>query len=163
MRLTLIVLNSPWTGKEIGIRHLPFFIGGSKRYAALLFHDGQFYLRDLGSPSGSIVDGQLIRRREAVVGDGSALEVGPLKFLVRLTGAVRPTHAGEGPNPRASASGAVPGDAEPGPPSPTSPPAGPDKEGAGKPPAKSSQSDTSRLAGQLLRDYLRKMKQEGSR
>jgi pSer/pThr/pTyr-binding forkhead associated (FHA) protein len=187
MRLALIVQSGAWTGKELAVTRLPFFIGRggdchlrcnnsriSVRHAALLHHDGRLYLRDLGSTNGTAVNGQLLRDREVEVGDGALLEFGALKLLIRFLPGKTLV-----PPPKRSVekSESVPGGSSDAtkedsaladdtatshpsiPPGQAERPPEQAEKPSSQPPAGSR--DSARLAGDLLQSYLRKLKKEG--
>jgi predicted component of type VI protein secretion system len=191
MRLTLIVQSGPRAGTEIDIPHLPFYIGRgpdchlrptsptiSKRHAALLFRQGQLYLSDLGSTHGTIVNGQRLQNGELALHDGSLIEFGVLKLLIRVARTPPPAPAEHQPANAGEPGAAAPtaptkeesslghGDTvtDRAPVSPANPTGSPEppNEPAAPPSAKAQKAETSRIAGELLRRYRRRIKEEGS-
>jgi pSer/pThr/pTyr-binding forkhead associated (FHA) protein len=92
-RLSLRVVNGPHAGKLIRVPRLPFVIGRSsdchlrpasdsvhERHCALVGGThGKLLLRDLGSATGTFLNGALLAS-EVAVGDGDELVIGPLRF-----------------------------------------------------------------------------------
>ena len=108
MRLSLVVLSPGRSqGKTIVVARLPFVIGRdpscnlrpsselvSSLHCALVFHDGQVCVQDLGGASSTLVDGEPVRKQQVLRG-GERIQVGPLTFGV----AVEPLPAVDQPTP----------------------------------------------------------------
>ena len=54
----------------------------SRRHARLAWQDGQWWVHDLDSANGTMLDGAPVR--QAILDDGASLEVGPFAWTVRL-------------------------------------------------------------------------------
>lgn len=80
--VTLVVLDGPHRGAQYPIRREKTVIGRSseaeltmdedtlsRKHAAVVFRGGTFYLEDLGSANGTLVDGKKIREHELRHGD----------------------------------------------------------------------------------------------
>ena len=93
----LIVLDGPSEGKPVAIRGTKFVIGrgpdcqlrlGSSRvsrsHAAIERRDGRYFLRDLASTNGSLLNGRPLRDREAEIRDGDRVTVGPMTFRLAV-------------------------------------------------------------------------------
>ena len=89
----LIVLDGPSAGRPVTIRGTRFVIGRgpgcqvrlgsamvSRTHAAIERRDGRFFLRDLASTNGSLLNGRTLRDGEVEIRDGDRLTVGPLTF-----------------------------------------------------------------------------------
>jgi predicted component of type VI protein secretion system len=97
MRLSLVVLSPGRSqGKTIVVPRMPFVIGRdpscnlrpsselvSSRQCALVFHDGQVCVQDLGGTSSTLVDGERVRKGQLLRG-GERIQVGPLTFGVLI-------------------------------------------------------------------------------
>jgi len=56
----------------------------SKRHAVFFERNGRFYLQDLASTNGTIVNGRMIRDDQTVLAAGDRVQVGPAAFVVEL-------------------------------------------------------------------------------
>jgi len=97
MTLHLCVLSpGKWQNKNIPIRVFPFLIGRgpecqlrpassfvSERHCALVVREGRFVVEDLGSSTGTLVDGQRIAQATELQ-DQQRLQIGPLVVQVVL-------------------------------------------------------------------------------
>jgi pSer/pThr/pTyr-binding forkhead associated (FHA) protein len=97
MATSLIVLSpGKQQGKSISVLRFPFLIGRgaacqlrpasslvSNEHCALVTEDGRIYIKDLGSTTGTKVDGERLYRALRLVG-GERIEVGPLAFQVKI-------------------------------------------------------------------------------
>jgi pSer/pThr/pTyr-binding forkhead associated (FHA) protein len=93
-RLSLQVISGAHAGKVIRVSKLPFLIGRGEachlRPASDTVHErhcalesgrnGTILVRDLGSTTGTFLNGSRLNSRETAVGDGDELEIGPLRF-----------------------------------------------------------------------------------
>jgi pSer/pThr/pTyr-binding forkhead associated (FHA) protein len=170
MRITLVVQGGQLDGRALVIHRLPFVIGRtedchlrtaspliSKRHAEILARDGRLLVRDLGSRNGTLVNGERVTG-EAQLLDGSTLEIGPLNFLVRLTGAAPkgpPFDLSNMPPPsdEPTKEGPVLGEDDTATDAPAPPP-------GQKPAPKPKPADTAKLAGGLLRSMIRRPRDE---
>ena len=112
MQLSLLVLTpGKWEGKSVPVTVSPFLIGRdakchlrpaspaiSNRHCDLFVRDGKVYVRDSGSTNGTFVNEQRVQG-EQEIRDGDRLQLGPLKFGVRLSGAAAAKPAPPPPKP----------------------------------------------------------------
>jgi pSer/pThr/pTyr-binding forkhead associated (FHA) protein len=112
MQLSLLVLTpGKWEGKSVPVTVSPFLIGRdakchlrpaspaiSNRHCDLFVRDGQLFVRDQGSTNGTFVNDQRLEG-EQELHDGDRLQLGPLKFGVRLAGIPAATPAPAAPKP----------------------------------------------------------------
>lgn len=101
MQLSLLVVGGVHHGKEIPITVSEFRIGRdakchlrpasddvSRMHCALVVRpDDRVFLRDYGSSNGTILNRRMLVHGEVQLEDGDTIEVGPLMFKLRLTGA----------------------------------------------------------------------------
>lgn len=91
-QLTLLVLEGSQRGQRVSVSRLPFLIGRGPEchlrpvspavgspHCVLLDHSGVLMLADLGSATGTFVNGVRLEGILAV-GDGDELVIGPLRF-----------------------------------------------------------------------------------
>src|SRR5262245_59341902 len=95
MKLSLIVLTpGKMEGKTIPVRLPEFLIGRdpqchlrpaspliNKRHCALLNCENRVFVRDFGTPNGTLINGNPIKG-ETSLANGDRLKVGPLEFRV---------------------------------------------------------------------------------
>jgi anti-anti-sigma factor len=89
--LWLIVQMGSSKGRPISVAGTTFLIGRShdcqlrlrspmvsKLHAAIERREGRIFLKDLGSTNGTIVNGRLLRSKEAEIHDGDRIQIGPV-------------------------------------------------------------------------------------
>ncbi len=67
----------------------------SRFHAALEAREGRFFLRDLGSTNGTILNGRLIKNRDVELANGDRIQVGPIILALALRPARKPSAAVE--------------------------------------------------------------------
>jgi len=98
MKVSLVVADGANRGKAIVFRGPVFLVGRdpacqlraasedvSRRHCEILVADGDVMVRDLGSRNGTFVNGADIGDEVVWLKNGDWLEVGPLRFVVRIT------------------------------------------------------------------------------
>lgn len=105
MKFSLMVGEGPHKGKLIPINKAPFVIGRdpscqlrpasmtiSKRHCELLIRDDKFFIKDLQSTNGTVLN-DLPLKGEKEVQHGDQLKLGPLTFTVNIDGAAEANKA----------------------------------------------------------------------
>jgi pSer/pThr/pTyr-binding forkhead associated (FHA) protein len=98
MNLSLLVSAGANQGKVITVPGTQFIIGRdegchlrpaspaiSKRHCAVFIRNGQVFVRDLGSTNGTLVNDEAVTG-DRPVNDGDRLKVGPLDFILQISG-----------------------------------------------------------------------------
>jgi anti-anti-sigma factor len=93
----LIVQDGPFLGRSLPIRGARFLIGRgpdcqlrlgssmvSRSHASIERRGRRFFLRDLASTNGSLLNGQPLRDREVEIREGDRLRFGPLTFALSV-------------------------------------------------------------------------------
>jgi predicted component of type VI protein secretion system len=188
MKLSIVVLTpGPSEGKVIPVSIPEFVIGRDpqcqlrsasalvgNRHCALLQRQGKVFVRDIESPNGILLNDRQMLRGEIEILDGDRLRVGPLLFALRLEGApavsrptpLPPTKAATQLASSAPAQETASQETTPQPSSekkdddtasklPAAPSAAADKDKSRK-----GAADTSRMAGSLLKQYIKKLREE---
>jgi len=96
MKVSLVVADGPNRGRSIAIRDASFLIGRdpgcqlransesiSRKHCEIVVSDAEVAIRDLGSMNGTLVNGEPIQEVVSFK-NGDVLQVGPLRFLVRI-------------------------------------------------------------------------------
>ena len=98
MNLSLVVSTGANQGKVITVPGTQFIIGRdegchlrpaspavSKKHCAVFIRNGQVFVRDLGSTNGTLVNDEAVSG-DRPVKDGDRLKVGPLDFVLQISG-----------------------------------------------------------------------------
>jgi pSer/pThr/pTyr-binding forkhead associated (FHA) protein len=98
MKVALVVAVGANRGRSLTLRDTTFTIGRdsgcqlradsesiSRRHCEILVTEAGVLLRDLGSMNGTLVNGGAVRGEIVPLEDGDRLEIGPLKFVVKIT------------------------------------------------------------------------------
>ena len=101
MKITLVVASGANEGREIIVPGTQFIIGRdegchlrpaspaiSKKHCAIFVREGKVYVRDLGSTNGTHLNDQQVDG-DCAVNPDDRLKVGPLDFIVKITGLSR--------------------------------------------------------------------------
>ena len=101
MKITLVVASGANEGREIVVPGTQFIIGRdegchlrpaspaiSKKHCAIFVREGKVYVRDLGSTNGTHLNDQQVDG-DCAVNPDDRLKVGPLDFVVKITGLSR--------------------------------------------------------------------------
>ncbi len=96
----------------------------SRAHCQVAQRDGQVLIRDLGSSNGTFVNDQRITEKEATMGPGDRLRVGPVQFTVQIDGV--PANIPPAPIPKSAQAAGVEAKTQATP--VTNRPAEPDKE-----------------------------------
>ena len=93
----LVVQDGPYLGKSVPIRGGKLVIGRgpecqlrvgssmvSRSHASIERRGHRFFLRDLASTNGSLLNGRTVRDREVELADGDRVQIGPLTFALAV-------------------------------------------------------------------------------